>query len=331
MKIHCALSSIEFSCDHFPAYLNSKEAHHPIFDFPQKKLLSFIGKHYSGGLTQTDSYLLFLAILKSTDIVDFRVAAFPSEKALSIMFQEMENLCKTVSRMNSVANPSVHFPRYVVSPDTKDLSSVKYWIENWNSIYRDFLDGYKSAHVSAKLIQREAALERLIKNPSKPISEYSTQLAEWAASAGNFPTFLLRNPYTGMETSCEEYWKILIQKCTKEDAIFSIRRTDLEMVLSHCEDNISMGSIFSNALFKVLKKALARQNNFLGLGDLDIGRTTYEILSTPEEEANTEAANIKAMVQASPETIPLPENYPSKLAYLKAKMRFEMKLKYGEN
>lgn len=330
MKILCAYSGIEFSCEHFPASLYSRETSHPIFNIPQKKLLSYMGKWATlNALTPTDSYLLFLALLKSTDLVDFRVPVERTEQTNSIIATNMEALAKTVSRLNTVYTPSVVFPRYVISPDTRTLANIHFWIENWNDTYQDFLDGYRSTHESQKLIQREHALERMIKNPHKPISSIAPQLAEWAALAGSFPVFLIKSPFTGMNISCSDYWKIIISKCANEESIFSIRRKDIEELLEHCEEFIPVGSIFSNALFKTLRHALERQRNFLGLGDLDIGRTiSYKIL---EETDSIESANIQAMIASAPDHCPDPKEYPNKLLYLKAKMRWEMAQRYKGN
>ena len=324
MKILCSLSSIEFSCEHFPGSLYSREAHHPVFQVPQKKLLSYLGKWSQGHLTPTDSYLLFLALLRSTDLVEFRVPAIRTQTTDALVASYMEALAKCVSKINSVTNPSAAFPHYVISQDTRGLENISAWIENWESAYQDFRDGYRSAHDSAKLISREAALERLIKNPHRPISSYASQIADWAAVAGSFPVFTLVSPFSGFKVSCLEYWKVLIAKCAHEESIFSIRRKDLEELLEHCEEFIPVGSIYSNALFKILRHALERQRNYLGLGDLDLSRGTYEII---RDRSDVESANLSAMVQSAPAHAPTPGEYPDKLSYLRAKMRWELSQK----
>lgn len=329
MKILCAYSSLEFSCDHFPLTLHSRESYHPIFNVPQKTLIAQLGKWSGNELTSIDSYLLFLAILRSSDLVDFRVPAIRTPLTDQIIAQNMESLCKIIFRLNTVHSPSTVFPRYVISPETKSLSNVHYWIQNWKNAYQDFLDGYTSAHESQKLIHREAALSRLIRNPHKPLSSYSSQIAEWASIAGGFPEFKLLDPLSppsrAREITCADYWKHIISLSAREEQIFSIPRKDLEELLEHCEESIPIGSIFSNALFKILRGALERQKNFLGLGDLDIGKSTFEILNDSD---STESANLRAMIQAAPESEPKPEQYPSKFAYIKAKLRWETAKKY---
>jgi hypothetical protein len=327
MRILCAYSSITFNCEHFPGFLDHGEAYHPIFNLPQKKLLSNIGKWASGSaLTQTDNYLLFLALLRSSDLVTFRVPAVQTEQTPAIIANCMESLARTLSRINTITHPAAVFPQYVISPDTKDLSNVHWWIQNWNDSYKEFQAGYKSAHDSQKLIIRETALERLIKNPHRPVSSYSSQISDWAAVAGSFPTFTTKSPFTGLPISCSEFWKLIITKCAKEDHIFSIPQNDLKELLEHCEEHIPIGSIFSNALFKLLRHALERQKNYLGLGDLDLSSGSYRILNPND---SVEDANLDAMRQAAPETKPTPEQYPSKFLYLKAKLRWDMAQKSG--
>jgi len=325
VKILCAYSSIEFTCDHFPASLFSREAYHPIFNLPQKKLLSYIGKWSASELTPIDSYLLFLATLNSSDLIEFRVPAIRTDRTDSLIAQNMEPLMKTIIRLNTVMNPAVVFPRYVISPETRTLDNVHHWIQNWKEAYQDFLDGYKSVHESQDLIRREHAIERLIKSPHRPIASYAASIADWAAIAGEFPASQTISRITGKQLTISDYWKEIIIRCTKEEQIFSINREDLEELIEHCEINISAGPILAHHLFKVLRHARERQKNFLGLGDLDIRRSTFQILTSSD---SVEDANLRASIQSAPLDEPKIESYPSKFAYMKAKFRYDMAKKY---
>jgi len=326
MKILCSLSGVEFTVEHFPGYLTSREVSHPVFSIPQKKLISYLGKWSSGELTPTDSYLLFLAILNSSNLVEFRVPAAKNHLTDSIVAQNMEHLAKVVSRLNAVTNPAVIFPSYAISPETKYLTNIKHWIENWNDSWQDFQDGYSREYESRKLIVREAALERMIKNPHLPISAYASKIADWAAIAGNFPTYNTTSPFSGLQITMSDYWKDIISKCSREESIFAVPQVDIQDLLDHCESNISIGTIYSNALFKVLRHAIERQRNFLGLGDMDLTRGKYQILSADD---TTETANIKAMIESAPDQEPTLASYPNKIAYLKAKLRWQMARKYS--
>jgi hypothetical protein len=116
-----------------------------------------------------------------------------------------------------------------------------------------------------------------------------------------------------------------ITRCTREEYLYSIPKSDLIELLEHCEEHIPIGSIYSNALFKCVRGALEKQKNFLGLGDLDI-RSSFTIL-TGNSRDDVETANIMAMVQSAPLEAPTQEQYPNKFQYLRAKMRWEMSIK----
>lgn len=328
MKILCSLSGIEFTCEHFPAYLSSREVSHPIFSLPQKKLISYLGKWAGGELTPTDSYLLFLSILNSSGLVEFRVPASRNQDTDSLIAQNMEHLAKTISKLNAVTSPAAVFPRYAIGPDTKYLGNIKIWIENWNDAFSDFQSGYARDYDARKLITREQALERMIKNPHLPVSAYASKIADWASIAGQFPEYNTSSPFTNMSIKMSDYWKEIIVKCSREESIFSVPQIDIQDLLEHCENNISIGTIYSNALFTVLRKAIERQKNFLGLGDMDLSRGKYQILSTDD---TTETANLKAMIDSAPDHEPRIEEYPNKVAFLKAKLRYQMARKYGSH
>jgi len=328
MKILCALSSIEFDCVHIPGTFYSRELTHPIFYLPQKKLLSLTGKWASSGLTPTDSYLLFLALLNSSDLIDWRVPVSRNEQTDSIVANNMESLLRTVIKLNTVADPEQVFPHYAISNDTRFLTNVSHWIENWAHCYNEFKSGYKSAHESAVLIRRENALARLIKNPHKPISSYSSELSHWASQAGNFPTFTIKSPFgsnIGQEMSCADFWKEIIVRCTKNEYIFSIPESDLTELLDHCRTNIPVGSIYSHALFKVLESAKTRMSTFLNLGDPDV-KSSYSLISA---SSNVEDANMKALIDSAPAEEPVRAAYQSDFAYRKAKLRWDMAKKFG--
>lgn len=324
MKILCSYSSVEFEVSHFPGTFYSRELIHPIFYLDQKRLLTYTRKWAARELTATDSYLLFLALLNSSEQIDFRVPVFRNEHTDRIIALNMEPLVRTVIKLNAVRNPAVTFPRFVITPETRFLTNVHHWIECWQDAYQDFLDGYKTAHESRKLIVRESALQRMIKNPHKSISEYATQLADWAETAGEFPQFLIESPWNKLKITCATYWKAIIVRAAKEEYLHSVSSSDLQELLDHCEDKIPVGTIYSHELFKLLRKAQERQRNFLGFGDLDL-KSTYSLL---DDTSNAESANLKAMIDSAPEEEPKPEQYPTRFKYIQAKLKWDMARKY---
>lgn len=331
-RILCSLSSISFTCEHFPILLESRESYHPIFDVPQRKLLPFLRKWSAGELTPTDSYLLFLALLRSSELVNFRVPCVRTSRTDSIIAQNMESLVRSVTRINTIVSPASLFPSFVISVETRDLDNVKYWIENWDEHYKDFQNGTRRDYDTRKLVQKEAALSRLIRSPHKPVSSYASQLADWAATAGSFPTFTIKSPFNGFPTSLADYWKVIISRCATESYLYSIPKKDLEELIEHCQENIPNQSEdetrFSFALFKLLNSALKKRDALLDFGDKDIGDTSYRIL---EESTDTQDLNIKLMIDHAPEIKPERNQYKTNFEFMRAMARWNMAQRYKKD
>lgn len=322
--IQCIYSGIEFKTEHFPMNLKSN---HPIFELPQKKLLGFLPKFLASELTQVDSYLLFLALLNSTSKVEFRVPAFRTSQTSAIIYNNMESLTQIIGAINIIQHPGFQVPQFVISQDTKDLANVSNWIANWESCIQDFKDGYRTYNETRALINREAALEKLIKNPSKSIDSYAHILADWAEVAGSFPTFATTLD-SGESVPCNRYWKSIIAKCVRDEAIFAIPRADIEELITHCEDNITQGSIYSHSLMSLLKLGVKKQINFLGLGDITLSQSPYKILSSDSNTSEVERANKLILIESAPTEEPRESQYPSKLAFLRAKSKYKMAQDY---
>ncbi len=329
MKILCSKSGIEFTAEHFPGTFFSRELSHPIFSLEQKKLLSYTGKWAAGELTPTDSYLLFLALLNTSEQIQFRTSCKRTPLTNSIVANNMEYLVRTVIKLNAIRTPGTLFPYFAVTAETCTLANVHHWIEVWENCWRDFESGSRRDIIHRELARRETALQRMIKNPHKPIKEYAPQIAEWASTAGSFPTFLIPNPFTKekKQITLSTYWKEIIIRSTRNEYLYTIPDNDLQELLDHCEENIPPGSIYSHALFEALRHALSKKKNFLGLGDMDL-RSTYQILEDPKD---VESANFKAMIDSAPIEVPRREQYPTQFAYMKAKLRWDLAKKFNDS
>lgn len=326
-RILCAMSGEDLRVDHFPVYLTARECYHPLFTMNKKKLLAFAGEWAELKLTPTENYLYYLALLHSTGLVEFRVPAIKTGLTQSIIATNMEALLHVVGKMDITYHPNFNPPHFVISQETKDLSCTGDWIKVWNDNYLDFQSGYKTATHVEKVNRREAALEKLIKDKTRSVESYAGILSEWAALAGNFPmdepAGLSKDILGGKDMSLGEYWKVIIRKCAKADSIFEIPDADIDELIEHCEDHIDMVSsgIFSHTLLAFLREGKKRKSNFLDLGDFEVVGGGYKILSP---STSIEDANKFAMIQNAPSEQPRLEQYPNKLAYLKAKLAYDM-------
>lgn len=336
-RVLCSISGIEFKCDHFPAYLTSREYHHPIFAIPASDLLSYADRYLDRKFSPTENYLYYLALFNCTDLIDFRVPAIQTQHTQSIIAQNCEKLLIMVERIHHVGvsqiKEKLNLPQFVISPDTKDLSNTKHWIEIWTQNYNDYQNSYKSSSTLEKLNRKEFLLERLIKDKTKEISSYISTLADWAAIAGEFPTWeagLSPDILRGKRMSLSDYWKYIIRACARAESIFEIPDADIQELIEHCEDNIEHGSIYAHALMAILREGSGRKRNYLDLGDIDIGSrgTVFKIL---DADSSVEDANKLALIDSAPSSKPIERDYPNKLAFLKARTRWEMAESYRKS
>lgn len=335
-RILCAISGVEYRCDHFRLYLSSRESHHPIFDVPTPKLLQLAPQWMEGKMSLTESYLLYLALFNSTDLMEFRSPAIMCQDTPSIIAQNMEPLVKIVERIYNTGSDRVkeiiQLPGFVITPDTKDLTSSSDWIKIWEEAYKNYEDGYRTASLLERMERKESILERWIKDNTKDISQYANRLADWAYDAGRFDLHANYEVLNELDQREEmgHYWKRIIIACAKTESIWNIPDIDLQDLIEHCEEHIYHGTIFAHTLMSLLRAGAQRKKNFLDLGDIDIGAngTTFRIL---DANASVEDANKLALIDSAPINKPEEKDYPNKLAYIRAKMKWQLAKDYQES
>lgn len=339
-KTLCALSGVSFHCEHIPRklYLTARETYHPIFDATYSQLTALTEDYFEGELTDTETYLLYLAYFNNTQLVEFRMPALQTSLTQAIIAQNMPQLvsqCAMIQQMHSeLTRHRFALPHYIISQDTRDLSSSKYWIENWEQCYVDYCDAYKNKSEREQLVILESNLERIIKDKTKNIATYAGQFAEWAAKAGSFlliDCIVSDGQHNDRPILLSEYWKRIIRQCTKKQDVYSIHDADLAELIEHLETTVAVaGNIFSHLLMSILRDAQKTKNNFLNMGDIDVGErgTIYKIL---DPDSDIEDANKIVLIDTAPLKEPIESEYPSKLAYLRARTKYQMAARYRES
>jgi hypothetical protein len=327
-RVLCAYSGIDYKVEHLMIYNTARESHHPVFDMSIQDLLALSDKYLEGKLTATDNYLVYLALFNATELVDFRVPAIQTDKTQSIIANNMIPLFKMLNRIHTLGDERVRnklqLPQFVISPDTKDLSNSHNWIKVWEQNYEDYLQGYKHTALAQILGRKEEMLERKIKDKDNP-SSYSALLADWAALAGDFHSEAVLDENDNIVPAVD-YWKRIIRLCAKGDSIFHIPLEDIDCVIEQCEENVfnGNGALQANILMHVLRNARTRRFNYEGLRDIDIS-TAFRILDPND---SVEDANMLAIVMSAPKEEPIESQYPNKLAYRMAKIKYQQAVEY---
>lgn len=338
-QITCRFSGVVFNCEHMPMGLSGNEYHHPLFSVPKKKLLGLTSQWAANRLSPTESYLLYLSLLHSTDLIIWRASARYTEKTASVIANNMEHLVQIIGKIDLITHPHFVLPKFAITYDTGDLKNSFYWIQTWVSNYKefmeDFIDAQHREELKIRIDRRESALQRIIKDPNASPVIKAKQLAEWAADAGNFPEGDTPHPFKKefkstepLSLSISEYWQEIIRAAVKEDAIWKYPQSDIDELIEHCVDNIEHGSLYAHDLMKVLREGSKKKKDYTGFGDVDLaGKTTsFKLL---DANASAEQANIIAAIQSAPDSEPVRTNYPTLGAFIKAKCNWDMKKRMG--
>jgi hypothetical protein len=333
-QITCSKSGVVFSCEHMPVSLSSREYSHPLFSISKKRLISLSAQWAAGKLSPTENYLLYLSLLNSTDLVQWRVPALYTTRTQSIVANNMESLIHIIGKIDVISHPSFALPSFAITSDTSTLENSFHWIQSWIANYNDWYDGLRDSSrresYKAILSHREESLQRLIKTAYTRPEDLAVSLSKWARLAGDFPEGSVPHPHTHKQISVADYWEQIIRACASDDAIWKYPKVDLEELIDHCEDNVIHGSIYASSLMRLLRGGLRKQVDYLGFGDIDLAgrKTTFVVLSP---ETSVEDANKLAAIQSAPTSEPRIGNYPNKFSYLRAKANWDMKRRFNEN
>ena len=200
MKLYCRNSGISFDVQ-YGGFIKEASYVHPIFHMPVSQLLKQRGAWFTGRIeNEMDKRLLFLSLLNSSELIEFSHPAEPSAKTVAVNMPRLFDLVDWMVRLRS---PFIVLPSYRVSGDNRSLDNIRYWLDSWQAERIRFEDGYRKWDKDKIQADRENALERSIKNPTKRSEQYARLLSRWAFDASDAPInkrelwtsiFLLRTP-----------------------------------------------------------------------------------------------------------------------------------------
>ena len=304
----CAKSGLQFKIDFFPYSFNEGQLQHPVFDLSYQELTQehLLNKWVNREFTEIDTKLYFLALLSSTNLVNWYTYARPS---IATCEANMEGLLDILGWMNAIKHPKLSMPHMAITQDTATLDNIRLWIAAWNGAKDDFENGYKELTRNQLMLRQEDTLQRLIKDQQKELQDFSGILANWAALSAEFPQFLIT--VGGSSIAICDYWKSILVTCSKTPThIWRLDIEDMRELLEHLETNLEHGSIYAHATMKLIRDGIDTHSNYLG----------FSIINAAED---IERANIQILADNAPSELPLLSQYPNKILYLKAKIRYE--------
>jgi len=303
-NITCAISGITFRCEHIGSMNLSASIgyYHPVFALPSKRLLHLYSAHCQGQLEPTDSYLLFLAYLYSTEQVTFHAPCSLSPTApetSALIERNLRQLIEVIELTATISTPAFKQPSYAIYAENSALPEISSWVAAWNRNIEDFRNGYRNQKLEDSLRKVENSLSKSILSGSSPSTDAAI-IANWADRAGSFPA------------SKAEAYKLIIRTCFNSEKMFSTPLASIKEVKAYCEENIDVGSIHFHTLYETLKEGIRRHKDYLGLG--------YTLLPTDFTAGEKEVA---AMRERATVLAPSRLDYASDLDFLRAKLRFK--------
>lgn len=310
MEVYCRYSGLSFKVENFTHKMRV-EGIHPIFFVPTERLLNRAHDWADRRLDPQETRLLFLALLHSSDLVDFQV---PARCAVATAEMHMEKLMNFLRWHSDKMAPALTLPSFVISNDTASLTNVGFWLEAWTDCRNDWENRRSYNRLRDILSKKEQALQKLIKSPIKS-EDYAGKLADWAIAATSQPAHI------------QEYWKSLFK--LKGIAVYTARTADLQELLDEMEEKLQdyVGSIYPAAVLRHLRLLLAKNLKGLeyALGMSDEFLATQDFIAdeeNPYKILSIEDTNKAAIAASAPLTQPKESDYPSKVAYLRAKAAY---------
>lgn len=331
-KCTCAISGLRFNTNYLDGLvLPANEGFpHPIFAAPKKYLERLYTAHCRGKLGSTESYLLFMALLHSSDAITWQHPATlkPMDSGTKALIENnLKQLVEVLEKTEGILHPSFEQPRFIVSYDNANLKQIPNWIKAWDENIKSFYAGTgKNADDLDRLHNAEAKLSKLILDPMAKEENYTAEIAEWADRAAEFPS------------DKRKLWKDVIKSCFDINAMFNTPLATIKEVKEYCESNIEVGSIHFHTLHKVLVEGINRHVDYLGGSSLALG---YELLppssdkrpqllaldtvTTHSQEAKANHAKATtAMIANAPKTAPVRTDYATAVDFLRARLAYRV-------
>lgn len=325
MLCYCPYSGTNWRTDNFRGQWNGVITQpHPIFLAPLDSLLARAGEFCSDQMSLQEQRLMFLALLHNTGNVKFEC---PAEPYPNVILNNREALLRFITWYDNSWRSKLRLPHLAVTRSTRRLENMSSWLEAWEACREQYMTS-KLARTNLERFweeeelqkTREAALFKLIHSATKTSENYAGRLAAWAMVAAD------------VQPELREYWTQLFKLKTPE--IFQANAHHLEIMVDHMEDNLSVHTapVYATAVLQHVRKLLRYCAAGYGAwidGTMEGSKAAWsfaddEIQSVEQYNQDTAIANY------APEIEPREEHYPTRVAFIRARMGWLLKKQRDE-
>lgn len=337
MKVLCRYSGQTFNVTGFNSLYLKNSSAHPIMFTDTKTLLSRTADWSNDTLDQEECKLLFIALLKTTELVEFRTAANPD---ILTVKKNMDRLLLTVGWRHATGD-AFPVPKFFIDHSTSDLTSIASWLDAWNDAKADWETKGVGWSLSQKLALREAALMKMIRSPSRKEDSYAKQMAKYVFELTSAPSYI------------QPYWTEIF--CLKDNIdIWKVPEVDYDELKEWMETHLQPTTLIAHDAFMRLRRLvnLNKKGIMGGLGMLDDedfledsihpnspGVPNFSILASGDNRskeakdsrysmpsfATTEDHNLQVILARAPLEQPFEKDYSTRVAYLRALASWRVK------
>lgn len=227
---------------------------HPIFRAKKELILSTdMIFRFQAAKNLREKKMYFLAVLNTTDLVDFTYPANPAPYVVEACFLDAITLAPWIDFARAKMNPRrerISFPRYKIDKSTSEMKNISIWISALYDIRNLFLEENRQEELKKDLTNKAADIEREFKTASAFGRAFTLPLARWALEMAE------------VESGVFEKWRTIL--CTPLEDAWTLQKEDVEEILDCLRANLPINNDQVIAVISQCKLLLAKsQESFV--------------------------------------------------------------------
>ena len=311
MKVKCKFSGVIYTTSSFrmSVFQDTILSSHPIMDASTTTLLSYYQDWKEDKLSEIECRLLFIALLKSTDLLTFETPANPP---LKIIQSNMEAVFKTLSWLNVVSG-AFSLPSYKVTTSNTDLGNVKHWINSLADAKENWSNKNSHTNLRLKMANEEEKLIKLINDTKTATPAFAKRLAAWVMQVCEIPK------------EKQDYWTSLFLLTEKNLSVYNANTQDLEEMYSFIHAAISDQTISMFSIYTLQHLSLIIEKNSKGLAAGLFGDDEIDLFMAAERNPFKIMRTDEQVLAEIEEPKPLLEAFLKRFDYIKANAVWHLK------
>ena len=318
MKVICQISGIPIWKSNLLLGMDLADEH-PIFRMKKSLLFTKDWIHRFSHSTNVDEKrLIYLAHLNATHLVEFQHYAEPTLHTMESTFYRLQRLSEWLNFAQHILARNIAFPQFVIRFDNRNLESIRGWLDAIEEIKGKIHRNDLLRDKNAMLLAHELEIKKELGIANSVGRSFTPQLARWALEVCEI---------TKTHPDYAKWMKIL---CTPLNEVWMYKMNDLEDVqeilqlgLPNVEENPQALSVM-HQMNQLIRENRRGFTEFSMLDDDPAEVKDFEFITEDSDTGEKKVHKINQHLKDIPTEMPLLKNYPTKLAYLQAKARWDL-------